>query len=48
MYIKCIKNNSYKSLFFIFLLYSTLTAKLDGNALAKNRKIVIFFPTRNC
>ena len=30
-----IKNNSYENLFFIFLFYNTLTAKLDGNDLAE-------------
>ena len=36
MYIKYVKN-SYKGLFFIFLLYNALTAKLDVNALAKKK-----------
>ena len=35
MYFKYIKNNSYKDLFFTLLLYNTLTAKHDGNALTK-------------
>ena len=35
MYIKYI--NSYKGLFFIFVLYNALPAKLDGNALAKKK-----------
>ena len=41
MYTKYLKNNTYKHLFFIFLFYNTLLAKLDGNMLAK--KIAIFF-----
>ena len=41
MYTKYIRNNSYKNLFFIFLLYNTLTAKLDGNALAKKSYLLI-------
>ena len=35
MYIKYIKNNSYKNLFFIFHFYNTLTVKLNGKPLAK-------------
>ena len=30
MYIKCIKNNNYKNPSFIFLFYSSLTAKLEA------------------
>ena len=47
MYIKYTKSNSYKNLFFIFLLYNTLRAKFDGNTLSENKKVLIFFPTRN-
>ena len=43
MYLKYIKNNSYKNLFFIFLLYNTLTVKLHGNASAKRKKLGYFF-----
>ena len=35
MYIKYIKNKSNKNLFFIFFYYNILTAKFDGNNLAK-------------
>ena len=35
MYIKYIKNNSYKNPFFIFHFYNTLTVKLNGKPLAK-------------
>ena len=38
MYIKYIKNNRYKDLFFILILFNTLAAKLNGNALAKKKK----------
>ena len=31
VYIKYIKNNNYENISFIFLLYNTLTEKLDGN-----------------
>ena len=41
MYIKYIKSDSYKSLFFIFVFYNSWIAKLDGNTLAK--KNAIFF-----
>ena len=40
MYIKFIRTKSYKNLFFIFLLYNPLTAKLDGNASAKKKRLV--------
>ena len=45
MYIQYIENNSHKNSFFIFLFFNSLIAKLDGNALPKN-KIVILFPIR--
>ena len=35
MYSKYIKTNSYRDLFFIFLFYSSLKAKLDGKTLEK-------------
>ena len=38
MYIKYIKNNRYKDLFFILILFNTLAAKLNGNASAKKKK----------
>ena len=38
MYIKYIKNDSYKNLFFIFLLFNAVTAKLDRKALPKKKK----------
>ena len=37
------KNNNYKNLFFIFVIYITLTAKLNGKTLAK-KHICHFFP----
>ena len=40
MYIKYIRTNSYENLFFIFPLYNTLTAKLEGNASARKMKLV--------
>ena len=40
MYIKFIRTKSYKNLFFIFPLYNTLTAKLDGNASARKKHLV--------
>ena len=42
MHIKYIKKNSYTNLFFSFLFYIPLTAKLDGNTLAK-KKCYFFF-----
>ena len=36
------KKNSYKYLFFILLLYYTLTEKLRGNALSKKEKLQYF------
>ena len=42
VYLKYLKNNSYKNLFFIFLLYNTLTAKLHGNVSTKTKKLRIF------
>ena len=42
VYLKYLKNNSYKNLFFIFLLYNTLTAKLHGNVSTKTKKLGIF------
>ena len=44
MYIKYIKNNRYKNLFFIFF-YNTLQ-KLYGNISAKDKKNVTFFRIR--
>ena len=41
MYIKYIKNNSHKNLFFNFLFYNTF-AKLDRNILTK-KKLQVFF-----
>ena len=41
---KSFKKNSFKNLFFILLLYYTLTEKLHGNAKKKSCNI---FPTRN-
>ena len=38
MHIKFIQNNRYKDLFFILLLFNTLAAKLNGNALATKKK----------
>ena len=38
MYIKYIKNNSYKNLFFIFLLFNAVIAKLHRKALPKKKK----------
>ena len=43
MYVKYVKYSTNKNLFFIFFLYNTLTAKLDGNTLAQKKKAVIFF-----
>ena len=44
MYVKYVKYNTNKNLFFIFFLYNNLTAKLDGNTSAqKKKKAVIFF-----
>ena len=40
MYIKYIRTNSYKNLFFIFPLYNILTAKLDGNSSARKKQLV--------
>ena len=41
MYIQYIKSDSYKSLFFIFVFYNSLIAKLDGNTLAKKNAIFL-------
>ena len=38
MYIKYIKNDSYKNLFFIFLLFNAVTAKHDIKDLPKKNK----------
>ena len=38
MYIKYIKNDSCKNLFFIFLLFNAVTAKLDRKVLPKKKK----------
>ena len=40
--IQVFKRNSYKNLFFILLLYYTLTEKLHGNALSKKEKLQYF------
>ena len=42
MYIKYIKIVAMKNLFFNFLFYNTLPAKVDGNALAE-KKLSFFF-----
>ena len=44
MYIKnqIFKKNSYRNIFFILLLYYTLTEKLHENALSK-KKVALFF-----
>ena len=42
MYIKYIKNNRYKDLFFILILFNTLAAKLNGNASAKKKKNLFY------
>ena len=42
VYIKHINSNRHKTIFFIFLFYNTLTAKLDGKAFFKNI-IAIYF-----
>ena len=40
--IQIFKKNSYKNLFFILLLYYTLTEKLHGNSLSKKEKLQYF------
>ena len=40
--IQIFKKNSQKNLFFILLLYYTLTEKLHGNALSKKEKLQYF------
>ena len=40
--IQIFKKNSYKNLFFILLLYYTLTENLHGNALSRKKKLQYF------
>ena len=40
--IQIFKKNSHKNLFFILLLYYTLTEKLHGNAAIKKEKLQYF------
>ena len=44
--IQIFKKNSQKNLFFILLLYYTLTEKLHGNALSKKEKLQYFYNER--